>query len=73
MNSKHIRLQELESRINELDKNSEIIVYCAGGYRSMISCSLLKKNGFNKLINVRHGYDQLKHENISLSQNACKI
>jgi glyoxylase-like metal-dependent hydrolase (beta-lactamase superfamily II)/rhodanese-related sulfurtransferase len=73
LNSKHIRLQELESRINELDKNSEIIVYCAGGYRSMISCSILKKNGFNKLINVRHGYDQLKHENISLSQNACKI
>ena len=73
LNSKHIRLQELESRINELDKNPEIIVYCAGGYRSMISCSILKKNGFNKLINVRHGYDQLKHENISLSQNACKI
>ena len=55
LNSKHIRLQELESRLNELDKESEFIVYCAGGYRSMISCSILKKNGFNKLINVNQG------------------
>ena len=72
LNSKHVRLQELESRLNELDKESEFIVYCAGGYRSMISCSILKKNGFNKLINVNQGYSKLKHEDISLSENACK-
>ena len=36
------------------------------------SCSILKKNGFNKLINVNQGYSKLKHEDISLSENACK-
>ena len=72
LSSKHIGLQELESRLEELDKESEIIVYCAGGYRSMISCSILKKNGFNKLINIKEGYTKLKHENITLSENACK-
>ena len=72
LGSKHIRLQELESRLEELDKESKIIVYCAGGYRSMISCSILKKNGFNNLINIKEGYTQLKYENITLSENACK-
>jgi rhodanese-related sulfurtransferase len=72
LGSKHIRLQELESRLEELDKESKIIVYCAGGYRSMISCSILKKNGFNNLINIKEGYTQLKYENIILSENACK-
>lgn len=73
LNAKHIRLQKLEERLSELDKESEIIVYCEGGYRSMISCSILKKYGYNNLINVSEGYSKLKHEkNISLTKNACK-
>jgi glyoxylase-like metal-dependent hydrolase (beta-lactamase superfamily II)/rhodanese-related sulfurtransferase len=73
LNAKHIRLQELESRLDELDKNTNIIVYCEGGYRSMISCSILKKNGFEKIINISEGYSKLKHEKvIKLSENACK-
>ena len=71
LNSKHIRLQELESRLHELDKDTSILVYCAGGYRSMISCSILAKNGFKKLINISGGFSKLKHEKIPLSKNTC--
>jgi hydroxyacylglutathione hydrolase len=34
----------------------DYMVYCQGGYRSMIFISLLKKKGFHRLINVNGGY-----------------
>ena len=68
-NSSHIRLQELPSRILELKKNDDFIVYCAGGYRSMIACSLLAKNGFYRIINVEGGYSQLSKQNTPIFIN----
>ena len=76
--SEHIKIAEstpldfLNNHISEFPKKKKFYVHCAGGYRSMISCSILKKNGFNNLINIKEGYTQLKYENITLSENACK-
>jgi len=64
--SSHIRLQELPNRISELNKEDNIMVYCAGGYRSMIACSLLAANGFNNTINVEGGYSSLSKEDVPL-------
>tara|TARA_B100000927_G_scaffold69070_1_gene54710 strand:+ start:383 stop:1741 length:1359 start_codon:yes stop_codon:yes gene_type:complete len=59
-NSTHIHLPELSERISELNKNDSILVYCAGGYRSMIAASILKKSGFNNVTNIVGGYNKLK-------------
>lgn len=42
-------LQELESRVQELDqyKNRRIIVYCRSGNRSGMAAEILKQHGFN--------------------------
>lgn len=53
----NIRLQELECRLEELDKESEYLIHCAGGYRSMIASAILKRNGFHKITNIYKGYD----------------
>ena len=66
--SGHIRLQELPNRISELNKEDNIMVYCAGGYRSMIACSLLAANGFNNTINVEGGYSSLSKEDVPLTK-----
>lgn len=47
--SYHIPLGELKKRMNELDKNAFIIVYCAIGVRSYIAARTLMQNGFNKV------------------------
>ncbi len=44
--STHIPLNELKGRIAGLDKNNSWLIYCAGGYRSMIAASFLLANGF---------------------------
>lgn len=53
----HIPLQELSSRISELDKhkNRDIIVYCRSGNRSSSASQILIKKGF-KVKNMTGGY-----------------
>ena len=72
--STHIRLQELPEKLSTLNKDDTFIVYCAGGYRSMIACSLLASNGFNSLINVEGGYAKLSNEDLSIAYSgSCQL
>lgn len=56
----HIPLDQLSSRMNELDKHEHYAVCCAGGYRSMIASSILQKNGFDTIINIDGGIAKIK-------------
>lgn len=58
--SVHIPLNELNQRLTEIDKNKTIVVYCVSGYRSMIASSILRKNGFAKVLNITGGINQTK-------------
>jgi rhodanese-related sulfurtransferase len=62
-----IPLNDLEKNQNALDKNEPIYVHCAGGYRSMIASSLLKSNGFNKVVNVRYGWNKIKETGVPIA------
>ena len=61
-------LTELETNINKF-KNSRKTIYinCAGGYRSVIAISILKKHGINNTIDIKGGYAALKNSNFSLN------
>jgi len=37
-------------------------VHCAGGYRSVIACSLLKRQGIHNLRNIAGGWNALKQQ-----------
>jgi len=41
----------------EIDREAPVAVHCKGGYRSMIACSLLRRAGFENVINVAGGFD----------------
>jgi sulfur-carrier protein adenylyltransferase/sulfurtransferase len=43
----YIPMQELQERINELDKTKEIVVYCHTGGRSRSIVGFLKSLGYN--------------------------
>lgn len=53
--AKHIPLDELRERINELDRQKLIFVYCHTGLRSYLACRILNQNGF-KTKNITGGY-----------------
>ncbi|MES2218019.1 MAG: rhodanese-like domain-containing protein [Pseudomonadota bacterium] len=50
-----IPLKELPDRLNELDKNQQIIVHCQMGGRSSRATAFLLEQGFKKVFNLRGG------------------
>lgn len=46
----------------ELDKNKTYYVHCAGGYRSVITESILKSRNITNVIDVAGGYGAIKNE-----------
>jgi rhodanese-related sulfurtransferase len=56
----HIPLDQSVYTDIRIDNTKDYLVYCAGGYRSMIFISLLKAKGFNKLINIEGGYNAIR-------------
>ena len=47
-------------RMADFDENHNLYVHCAGGYRSVIAASLLKKQGIHNLRNVLGGWNKIK-------------
>ena len=45
-----------------LEDNQNLYVHCAGGYRSVIASSLLKRQGFNNLRNIAGGWAKIKEQ-----------
>jgi glyoxylase-like metal-dependent hydrolase (beta-lactamase superfamily II)/rhodanese-related sulfurtransferase len=65
-NAQHICLSKLQSELHTLDKNKEYVIYCAGGYRSMMAASIMKQKGFKKVLNVLGGMGKIKATGIKL-------
>jgi hydroxyacylglutathione hydrolase len=61
-----IDLTNLLQSLSLLNKENPYLVHCAGGYRSMIAVSLLKKYGFQKLVNVYGGMGKIKSTGVKL-------
>jgi adenylyltransferase/sulfurtransferase len=55
--AKHIPLDDLPTRMNELDTAEDMVVYCHHGMRSARAIGFLKKMGFEKLKNLAGGID----------------
>jgi hydroxyacylglutathione hydrolase len=50
-----VPLNHLAERMHELPRNRPLLMHCAGGYRSSIAASLLKRQGFTKLTELAGG------------------
>lgn len=66
-NSLSIPMGELESRLNELNKEDEIFVICRTGNRSDFAAQKLAENGFTNIINVVPGMSQWSGETTSIN------
>lgn len=51
----------------KLDPNAKYYVHCAGGFRSVIACSLLKRYGINNVVNVKGGFKAIKNTSLPIS------
>jgi hydroxyacylglutathione hydrolase len=58
----NLPLSEMMDPLNlaDVDEDRNLYVHCAGGYRSVIACSLLKRQGFHNLRNILGGWGKIK-------------
>jgi len=44
------------------EETQNLYVHCAGGYRSIIACSLLKRQGIHNIRNIVGGWNKIKEQ-----------
>lgn len=52
-----IPLPQLINRTAELDPTKPVVVYCAGGWRSSVAASMLRRHGFGDVSDLLGGYN----------------
>ncbi len=61
-------LDFINKNMDKVDKSNTYYLYCKGGYRSVITASILRARGFQKLFNVQKGFDEIKKYSESISE-----
>jgi rhodanese-related sulfurtransferase len=76
-NTQHIEgivnlpLRTVHEHHKALDPNKTYHIHCAGGYRSLIYISILKKYGITHTVNIEGGFGAIKKTNIKTTQSTC--
>lgn len=55
LGGKLIPLNTLPQRLEELDREREIVIHCHAGVRSQRAAEFLQQNGFKKVVNLAGG------------------
>ena len=59
--------RDIESTIP--DKNSDIVLYCGGGFRSVIAATNLLKMGYTNVSSMKGGYKEWKKKSFPIQNN----
>jgi rhodanese-related sulfurtransferase len=59
--ARHLGKGVLERDIEKMipDPNTEVIMYCGGGYRSALTCDVARRMGYNNVASLLGGYKAL--------------
>ena len=71
LDAQNFPLDFINGHLNDLDKAATYYIHCAGGYRSMIAASILKKNGYQNVIDVKGGFKAIAETGILKTAYVC--
>ncbi len=75
-NARNLPLNEMNDVVNlaDFEDDQNLYVHCAGGYRSVIASSLLKREGVHNLRNVLGGWGKIREqENIKTEKETSVL
>ncbi len=65
-------LDFINDSMAQIEKDKTYYVHCAGGYRSMIFASILRARGYDKLIDVKGGFKEIKENGkFNITEYVC--
>ena len=67
----NIPLNELNQHLSQFPKDKPFVLYCEGGYRSMIAASILMQRGWEDFVDVSDGFDEIKKTKVEKSDYIC--
>jgi rhodanese-related sulfurtransferase len=65
--ARHVPLNQLPARYEELDPQALTVVYCQSGARSAQACAWLAEHGFERVRNLQGGIVAWTHSGLPLS------
>jgi rhodanese-related sulfurtransferase len=71
IDAQNFPLDFINGHLNDLDKNATYHIHCAGGYRSMIASSILKKHGYAHVIDIKGGFREIAKTDIAKTEYVC--
>lgn len=64
-------LDFLNDHLTQFPEKEPFYIHCAGGYRSVIAASILKKRGIHNLVDIKGGFKAIKEIGIKLTDYIC--
>ena len=64
-------LDYINEYLSAFPNKGDFYIHCAGGYRSVIANSILKKQGIHNGIDVLGGYDEITKTEMPVTDNVC--
>jgi len=64
-------LDFLNDHLTQFPEKEPFYIHCAGGYRSVIAASVLKKRGIHNLVDIKGGFKAIKEIGIKLTDYIC--
>jgi glyoxylase-like metal-dependent hydrolase (beta-lactamase superfamily II)/rhodanese-related sulfurtransferase len=61
-------LDTINQSMSELNPAQQYFLHCAGGYRSLITASILRARGFQHLVDIQGGFDALKETDLETTE-----
>tara|TARA_Y100000782_G_scaffold115604_1_gene161398 strand:- start:1707 stop:3122 length:1416 start_codon:yes stop_codon:yes gene_type:complete len=70
-NVKNIPLDWINNSMEQFEKENTMYLHCAGGYRSLITASILKSRGYHNIVNVEGGFNALLETDLKTTEYVC--
>lgn len=69
--AQNIPLAYINEHMASFDKEKDNYIHCAGGYRSMIACSVLKARGYHNVIDIAGGFSAISKTDVPKTNYVC--
>ncbi|MFN8317912.1 MAG: MBL fold metallo-hydrolase [Saprospiraceae bacterium] len=67
----NVPLNQINQHLAEFPKDKSFVIYCAGGYRSMVAASILKQRGWNDFVDVIGGFGAISKQDVPKTEYVC--
>jgi glyoxylase-like metal-dependent hydrolase (beta-lactamase superfamily II)/rhodanese-related sulfurtransferase len=69
--AQNIPLAYINEHMASFDKEKDNYIHCAGGYRSMIACSVLKARGYHNIVDIAGGFGAISKTDVPKTNYVC--